>query len=108
MGVGGSKRKEESCMDGSSTMSVLYANAQSVNNKINELRAVVVEVKPDVVALTESWTERRRRRRRPNSRRTSSNPLRDSARKARTKADASRPKTCKSARGKREWAMKVG
>ena len=37
-------------------MSVLYANAQSINNKINELRALVVEAKPDVVALTESWT----------------------------------------------------
>ena len=56
MGVGGSKRKEESCLHGSGSMSVLYANAQSINNKINELRALVVEMKPDVVALTESWT----------------------------------------------------
>ena len=50
------ERKEEIGVDRSSTMSVLYANVQSVNNKLNELRAVLVDVKPDVVALTESWT----------------------------------------------------
>ena len=34
----------------------MYANVQSVNNKINELRAIVVKEMPDVVALTDTWT----------------------------------------------------
>ena len=34
----------------------MYANVQSVNNKINELRATVAKEMPDVVALTETWT----------------------------------------------------
>ena len=33
----------------------MYANVQSVNNKINELRATVVKEMPDVLALTETW-----------------------------------------------------
>ena len=34
----------------------MFANAQSINNKINELRSLVVRESPDVVALTETWT----------------------------------------------------
>ena len=43
-------------MDGQRGLKVLYANVQSINNKINELRALVVNECPDVVALTETWT----------------------------------------------------
>ena len=35
---------------------MLYSNAQSVINKIEELRAVVSIKRPDVIALTETWT----------------------------------------------------
>lgn len=37
-------------------MKLLYTNAQSIIKKIAELRAVVEVKKPDVVALTETWT----------------------------------------------------
>lgn len=37
-------------------MKLLYTNAQSVIKKMDELRALVDEKKPDVVALTETWT----------------------------------------------------
>ena len=43
-------------MDGQRGLKVLYANVQSINNKINELRALLVKECPDVVALTETWT----------------------------------------------------
>ena len=35
---------------------VLFMNAQSVCNKMNELRVVVVEEEPDIVAICETWT----------------------------------------------------
>ena len=35
---------------------ILYTNAQSVIRKMGELRVVVVEEQPEVVALTETWT----------------------------------------------------
>ena len=35
---------------------VLFTNAQSIVNKIEELRAVVAMEEPDVVAVTETWT----------------------------------------------------
>ena len=34
----------------------MYTNAQSVLKKMSELRAVIEINKPDVVALTETWT----------------------------------------------------
>ena len=37
-------------------MKVLYTNAQSVVKKMPELRALVAMKKPDVIALTETWT----------------------------------------------------
>ena len=43
-------------MDRQSGLKVMFANAQSINNKINELRSLVVKESPDVVALTETWT----------------------------------------------------
>ena len=37
-------------------MKLLYTNAQSVVKKMAELRLVVEMKKPDVIALTETWT----------------------------------------------------
>ena len=34
----------------------MYTNAQSVVNKINELRTVVLDLKPDLVFINEAWT----------------------------------------------------
>ena len=41
---------------GSGGLKVFYTNAQSVINKMDEMRAVVNLKKPDVIALTETWT----------------------------------------------------
>ena len=43
-------------MDGPDGMRMLYSNMQSMNNKIGELRALIEIEKPDIVALTETWT----------------------------------------------------
>ena len=37
-------------------MKIMYSNAQSVIKKMEELRAYVVIRKPDIVILTETWT----------------------------------------------------
>ena len=37
-------------------MKVAFTNAQSINNKIHELRAIITVMEPDIVAITESWT----------------------------------------------------
>ena len=37
-------------------LSILYTNAQSVVNKIDELRSVAFDLKPDIILITESWT----------------------------------------------------
>ena len=41
---------------GARGLKVMFANTQSVVNKVDELRAVVSVLKPEVIALTESWT----------------------------------------------------
>lgn len=38
------------------TISILYTNAQSVIKKMDELRALIETKKPDVIALTETWS----------------------------------------------------
>ena len=43
-------------MDRQRELRVMYANVQSLNNKVNELRALVVKESPDVIALAETWT----------------------------------------------------
>ena len=43
-------------MDGQRELRVMYANVQSLNNKVNELRALVTMESPDIIALTETWT----------------------------------------------------
>ena len=35
---------------------VIFSNVQSINNKIDEVRAVVAIKKPDIFAMTETWT----------------------------------------------------
>ena len=37
-------------------VSVLYTNCQSLNNKRDELKAFVGESEPDIICLTECWT----------------------------------------------------
>ena len=41
-------------MDGG--VNILYTNAQSINNKLSELGVIVGMKRPDIVALTETWT----------------------------------------------------
>ena len=43
-------------MDRQRGLKIMYANVQSLNNKVNELKALIVKECPDVVALTETWT----------------------------------------------------
>lgn len=38
-------------------LSFYYTNATSLNNKINELRAVAADSKPDIIPITETWFE---------------------------------------------------
>jgi hypothetical protein len=55
MGGGGCQREEEDNRCGE-TVNLLYTNAQSIIKKMAEFRAIVEMKKPDVVALTETWT----------------------------------------------------
>ena len=34
----------------------MYTNAQSIVNKIDELRSVASDLKPDIILINESWT----------------------------------------------------
>ena len=35
---------------------IVYFNARSIVNKINELRLYTLDTDPDVIAITETWT----------------------------------------------------
>ena len=37
-------------------LNIIYTNAQSIVNKINELRSVAYDLKPDIIMINESWT----------------------------------------------------
>jgi hypothetical protein len=37
------------------TIVVLYANAQSINSKLNELKVTSQDLNPDIIILTETW-----------------------------------------------------
>ena len=39
-----------------SGLKIMYTNARSVVNKIQELKLIVFNVQPDIIALTETWT----------------------------------------------------
>ena len=61
MGGGGGEGKEKNSREtggrgSASSLKVFYTNAQSVVNKMAELRAVVIVKQPDVITLTETWT----------------------------------------------------
>ena len=36
----------------------MYTNAQSIVNKIDELRSFAVDLKPDIILINESWTNK--------------------------------------------------
>ena len=36
-------------------LSILYTNAQSLAGKVSELEAIASDMKPDIIALTETW-----------------------------------------------------
>ena len=58
MGDGGKEGEKEIGMERGrrkESLKVALMNAQSIVNKINELRAMVVIMKPDVIAVTETW-----------------------------------------------------
>ena len=52
----GNEREEESGLDGLDELNVIYMNAHSINNKMDKLKGVVEACRPDIVAITESWT----------------------------------------------------
>ena len=35
---------------------ILSTNARSIISKVDELKAVAIDIKPDVIAITETWT----------------------------------------------------
>ena len=39
-----------------SYIQILYTNAQSICNKMDELKAHIVDLSPDIIMITESWT----------------------------------------------------
>jgi len=39
----------------SKTLVILYTNAQSLAGKVNELSCIASDIKPDIIALTETW-----------------------------------------------------
>ena len=38
------------------SLKIMYTNARSLVNKINELKLLVNDCRPDIIALTETWT----------------------------------------------------
>ena len=40
------------------TINIMYTNAQSIVNKIDELRSIASDLKPDVILINESWTNK--------------------------------------------------
>ena len=49
-------KKGESLCSNTASVSILYTNAQSIVNKINELRSVAVTIKHDIILINETWT----------------------------------------------------
>ena len=43
------------CGNDSHSLKILYTNAQSVQNKVNELCGVASDLEPDIILLTETW-----------------------------------------------------
>ena len=55
-GGGGAGRGEGSGRENNDGISVLYTNARSLVNKINELRVIAANKNPDIIIITETWT----------------------------------------------------
>ena len=55
-----SKGEKKSCVEtvtgGGNLVKLLYTNAQSVVNKMEELRVLASLKQPDIIAITETWT----------------------------------------------------
>ena len=62
MDSGGPEGEKESCDVGRKEgeegggLKIIYTNAQSLIKKIDELKVVAAEKKPDIILLTETWT----------------------------------------------------
>ena len=61
-GCGSSRSTEseegESVCSNPASVSVLYTNAQSIVNKIDELCSVAVNIKPNIILINETWTHK--------------------------------------------------
>ena len=55
------KRSDDARMNEAS-LTLLYTNAQSLVNKVNEMKAVTAINNPDLIIVTETWTNDSRRR----------------------------------------------
>ena len=51
-----SKEGEDIRERSGNSLEIIYTNAQSIVNKIDELRSVVSTLKPDIILINESWT----------------------------------------------------
>ena len=51
-----SKESEDIRERSGDSLEIIYTNAQSIVNKIDELRSVVSTLKPDIILINESWT----------------------------------------------------
>ena len=52
------KDKEISRESKPRSLDIIYTNAQSIVNKIDEPRSIVCDLNPDVVLINESWTNK--------------------------------------------------
>ena len=59
------ERKEENSVKtaggGGNCIKLLYTNAQSIVNKMGELQVVASLKQPDIIAITETWTDQEER-----------------------------------------------
>ena len=51
-----SQNNDASTSNEASTLQFLYTNAQSLVNKIDEMRVIVAITNPDILIITETWT----------------------------------------------------
>jgi ribonuclease P/MRP protein subunit RPP40 len=60
VGGGGAKRKEKNCVERRNgigeKIKVFFTNARSIVGKMSELKATISVHKPDILAITETWT----------------------------------------------------
>ena len=56
VGTPPSHQSEREPPNGLSNLRIFYTNARSVINKMSELRAIITDLTPDIVAVSETWT----------------------------------------------------